>query len=306
MDRLLGKIQGDQPGPLVICIAALHGNEQIGIHAFRNVYSSIVQNNIPFRGKFIGILGNIKAIESNRRFIDYDLNRSWDDEHFALISGGEGQGQEDEEQLAISDLIQQESQGVFDLKILADLHSTSSDKGNFIVVPEDEANHPVIKALHLPVVVDLDRYLKGTLLSYYHHQGYVSFAFEGGMIGTEQVYQLHTSGLWEILETAGCISRHDHEHQDHYAKNLALISQQLPKQVKALHRHLVKKGDGFRMLPGFHNFQQIVAGQQLAIDHQGPIHSPMDGMIFMPLYQSEGDDGFFIVKEVGEEVVEHN
>jgi succinylglutamate desuccinylase len=183
---------------------------------------------------------------------------------------------------------------------VADLHSTSSDQGNFVVVPEPVSNHAVIKALQLPVVVDIDKYLRGTLLSYYHDQGYVSFAFEGGMIGTESVYQLHTSGIWEILDKAGCISHHDHEIEDHYANHLHGISRTLPDKVKVLYRESIQAGDGFRMLPGFHNFMPVRAGQQLAVNHKGNITAPVDGLIFMPLYQAEGNDGFFIVQPVGE------
>jgi hypothetical protein len=36
----------------------------------------------------------------------------------------------------------------------------------------------------------------------------------------------------------------------------------------------------------------------LAIDASGHVLSPESGLIFMPLYQSEGEDGFFIVEQV--------
>jgi len=298
MKRILGKIEGDLPGPLVICVAAVHGNEQVGIHAFRNVYAAIKNHDIPFRGKFIGILGNTKAIESNRRFIDYDLNRSWTKQNIDRIINQNGnEYAEDEELKAIYEIIEDANQGTYTTKILADLHSTSSEKGNFIVIPEDTSNEPVIKALQLPTIVDIHEYLEGTLLEYYHNKGFISFAFEGGMIGTEGVYQLHTSGLWELLDKCGCIGHHDHEVEDHYFSQLESVSKDLPKRVKVRHCHKVKKEDGFRMLPGFHNFQKIHKGQLLAFSHEQEIQAPTDGMIFMPLYQAEGEDGFFIVEE---------
>ncbi|MFT6866663.1 MAG: succinylglutamate desuccinylase [Cyclobacteriaceae bacterium] len=39
-------------------------------------------------------------------------------------------------------------------------------------------------------------------------------------------------------------------------------------------------------------------GELLAMDAEGDIYSPNSGMIFLPLYQPEGEDGFFIVEEV--------
>ena len=299
MERILGKIEGNLPGPLIICIAGLHGNEQVGLHAFRNVCSAIEKHNIPFKGKMVGICGNTRAIESNRRYIDYDLNRVWDEPRIKeILSKEEHFLSEDKELIEIYQVIDTESKGDFEQKVMVDLHSTSSDKGNFLVVPEDESTHPILSELHLPVVLGLDSYVKGTLLSYYHEKGFLSFAFEGGMMGTEDVYQLHTSGLWQILEKSGGVTEHDHEKEDHYKNQLMEVSSTLPQRVKVLHREYVQPQDRFRMLPGFHNFQSVHKDQLLAINKNGHITSPMDGMIFMPLYQPEGDDGFFIVEEV--------
>jgi succinylglutamate desuccinylase len=302
MERVLGKIEGDYPGPLVICMAGVHGNEQVGIHAFRNVYSSIINHKIPIKGKLIGILGNMKAIRINRRYIDYDLNRAWTTDRINRVVENEIVNMaEDEEVKEIYEVIENESRGSYTEKVIADLHSTSADKGNFIVISEDEAVHPIIKALHIPTVIGLDNYLTGTLLSYWHQFGYLSFAFEGGMIGTNEVYQLHTSGLWEILDKSGCISHHDHEKEDHYLSHLQEVSEGLPKKVKVKYRKPVTKDDGFQMLPGFHNFQPVHQGQHLAFTNSGSIHAPMDGLLFMPLYQPEGEDGFFIVEELNGE-----
>ncbi len=299
MERILGKLEGHQPGPLIICLAGVHGNEQLGLHAFQNVYGAITKHNIEFRGKLVGLGGNLKAIQSGRRFIDYDLNRCWIDDFVSdIVSNNSSVGAEDEELRAIHEIIEKESHGQFNLKVIADLHGTSAERGNFIVVPEEIDNHPIIKNLKLPLVIDLHRYLRGTLLSYYTSRGFIAFAFEGGLIGTSEAYRIHTSGLWEILETAGCISAHDHHQEDHYANHLIEMSANLPARVKVLHRHTIHPEDGFRMYPGFFNFQEIHEGQELALDRKGTITAPCDGLIFMPLYQAEGDDGFFIVKEV--------
>ena len=299
MERILGTIKGKHPGPLVICLAGVHGNEQLGLHAFQNVYSGIIKNNIPFRGKLIGLAGNLKAILSGRRFIDYDLNRCWTDDFVRQVNNGKAVPQaEDEELKSIYDIIHREDTGDYHLKVMVDLHGTSAEKGNFIVVPEELGSHSIIESLKLPIVIDLHKYLNGTLLSYYSDRGFIAFAFEGGLIGSTEAYRLHTSGLWEILETAGCVTEHDHHRQDHYSNHLTEMGANLPSRVRVLYRHLVNPADGFRMYPGFHNFQPVHKNQELAIDSRGVIKSPHDGLIFMPLYQPEGDDGFFIVEEI--------
>ncbi|MFY0686311.1 MAG: succinylglutamate desuccinylase/aspartoacylase family protein [Cyclobacteriaceae bacterium] len=299
MKRLLGKVQGTQPGPLIICVAAIHGNEQMGIHAFNRIVASIENHNIELKGKLIGIRGNLKAIESNRRFIDYDLNRAWTDAFIdQLDSSSFDQMSEDQELKDVLNMIKEESDGVYTQKVIVDLHATSSEQGNFVVVPELASDHPIIRSINLPVVVGLNTYLEGTMLNYYYEKGYLAFVVEGGVIGTEKAYELHTSALWEILDAAGAISHHDLEQEDHYAAYLSSISKRLPSKIKTLYRHAIQSGDGFRMLSGFQNFMMISKGQQLAIDRNGPIYAPIHGLIFMPLYQNEGDDGFFIVEDI--------
>ncbi len=299
MERLLGKIVGKEKGPLIICVAAIHGNEQIGVHAFRNVFSAIENHNINIKGKLVGLCGNIPAFATKRRFLDFDMNRVWSQEIIDdILRGGSPIGAESLQVAALYDAIESELDDEYTDLILADLHATSADNGNFIVVPEDEGDHPVIKALQLPVVLEINKYLEGTLLAYYHHRGFVSFAFEGGTIGTDHAYQLHTSGLWEILDKSGMVTSHDHNVEDYYSKLLEATSSGLPKKVAVRYHHKVAPTDEFRMLPGYKNFQPVREGQLLAIDVDGDIYAPNSGMIFLPLYQPEGEDGFFIVEEV--------
>ena len=297
-DRILGILKGENPGPLVVFIAALHGNEKHGIEAFNNIYNSIRENQIAINGKIIGLMGNISATEANKRYLRYDLNRSWKSDYIdSLRNSNNPLRAEDAEMMELLEIIEEHSQGDYKDKIMVDLHGTSSDYGNFLVVPEDEEFYAVIKSLHLPVVVDLDKYLEGTLLGYSHTKGFISFAFEGGLIGSREAVELHVSGIWELLEAAGVITHHDHEDLDHYENKLKNSSINLPKVVKAFHRHWVEDEDEFVMKPGYRNFQRITKGEELAMDKKGPIYAPKEGMIFMPLYQNSGNDGFFLVEE---------
>jgi hypothetical protein len=68
--------------------------------------------------------------------------------------------------------------------------------------------------------------------------------------------------------------------------------------VEVIYRHHVEPDSEFRMEPGFRNFSSINRGQHLATDRQGQIHSNYDAKIFMPLYQSNCEDGFFVVRNV--------
>jgi succinylglutamate desuccinylase len=80
-------------------------------------------------------------------------------------------------------------------------------------------------------------------------------------------------------------------------KTLADASEQhMPPRLKFLYRQAVASDSEFFMLPGFVNFMPVKKGQPLARTRHGIIESPFDGLILMPLYQNQGDDGFFIVE----------
>jgi succinylglutamate desuccinylase len=51
-------------------------------------------------------------------------------------------------------------------------------------------------------------------------------------------------------------------------------------------------------MPNYKNLQSIKKGEKLATDNKGDIKASEDCLILMPLYQAQGHDGFFLVKEV--------
>ena len=52
------------------------------------------------------------------------------------------------------------------------------------------------------------------------------------------------------------------------------------------------------MLKGYSNFGKIKKGTRLAFSNGESVESSEKGLIFMPLYQKQGDDGFFIIRKV--------
>jgi succinylglutamate desuccinylase len=52
------------------------------------------------------------------------------------------------------------------------------------------------------------------------------------------------------------------------------------------------------MRPGFRNFQAVKKKEILADDRKGSIKAIDNGLILMPLYQKQGNDGFFLVRTI--------
>jgi succinylglutamate desuccinylase len=64
------------------------------------------------------------------------------------------------------------------------------------------------------------------------------------------------------------------------------------------HRHAIGAEDDFAMQPGHRSFDQVEQDQVLAHDRRGEVKSPESGWLLMPLYQAQGDDGFFLGRPI--------
>ncbi len=302
MNRVINQTEGTSKDILMILIGGIHGNELSGLKAIENVFKFLEEDNITVNGKLVGIAGNLQAIETKKRFIDYDLNRCWKPDKINEVFNKEESElkNEDLELRALFNLIDSYLEEEYEHTFIIDLHATSSDNGNFVIhsgIPTN--NSSVLKALKLPIVINLDEYIEGTLLKYYNIPGVTSFAFEGGQIGSEKTIEIHTYGIWEFLYQCGLIpEQHSLGRILHYEELVRSIHNHNPDMLRVLYRHPVEPKDYFRMKPGFESFQPVTKGELLAVDKKGEIKAPLDGQVFMPLYQNTGEDGFFIVEEV--------
>lgn len=294
MERIIESKTGDSNQVLIILIGSLHGNEKEGIEAIGRTFKRLNENGIDVNGKIIGIAGNLNAIEANQRFVDHDLNRCWTEEHIQkCLNSTEKLIDEDKELLELYHLLNEVVSEDYQQKYVIDLHTTSADNGNFLVYPGKVDESTIAKQLGLPMITNLDDYLEGTtLLKYYSSEDVVSFAFEGGQIGSPKAIDIHAEGIWQLLQLSGLIPLSNEP------KHLIDPSENLPSLLSVIHRHGVKSGDNFKMKPGFESFQSIDKGEVIAEDKNGEIASPFSGLIFMPLYQAAGNDGFFVVEEV--------
>lgn len=295
MKRIIESKSSDSNQVLIVLIGSLHGNEKEGIAAIDSTFNKLSEGQIPVNGKVVGIAGNLPAIEKNQRFLSHDLNRCWTPEYLeqTLAKPKGSLIHEDRElvdlYLLLNDILKED----YEQKYVIDLHTTSADNGNFLVYPGKVNDKTIAKKLGLPMITNLDDYLEGTtLLKHYSSRDIISFAFEGGQIGSAKAIDIHTEGIWQLLQLSGLIPTSDKSHL------LIDPSEGLPSLLRVIHRHGVKANDDFKMKTGFESFQPIQKGELIAEDKHGEIKSPYNGMIFMPLYQAAGNDGFFIVEEL--------
>ena len=296
--HLIGRYHGTQPGPTVVAIGSLHGNEKSGARAIGEFLEEIKRRKPRFQGTFVGISGNLKALQQGMRYIDRDLNRMWqiDIETEKVIPPGFCAELDEFEE--ITKIVEQTIAEANGPLIFADLHTTSANSIPFVLIGDTIRNRKFVSALSVPVILGLEEQLNGPLLSLMNLRGHISMGFEGGQHEDPVSRENHISVLWAILAKAGCISPEENPEIKEESARLKKLCGDLRKTYEVRYRHGIKEQDQFKMKPGYLNFQKIREGEVLANDLQGKVRARENGNVFMPLYQNQGDDGFFIIREI--------
>ncbi len=298
--RILGLYGDFLSEKLLIIVAGIHGNEQSGILAIQNVFDYLKKLNFPAKGCILALKGNVKAIEENKRFIDKDLNRLWYDEQIDYVRKTPFEAlkmHEDKEQKELLYVLEQftehrEAHAPF---LFLDLHTTSAEGGLFTIVNGNDLSVKMAQKLEVPLILHLDKVIKNTTLGIFSKKQFSAIAFEAGQhIHPESVKRIEAA-IYILLHEMDIINFST----EFIYENRKILSQaalNLPKLTEFAYKHTLKPDDNFEMLPGFNNFDKIVKGQLLAKDKNGPIYASIDGYILMPLYQKQGEDGFFIIQ----------
>jgi len=300
VERVLGRVRGAAPGPTLVLVAGLHGNEPAGVEGLRRVFAALAAG-AGLRGEAVGLAGNLAALAERKRYLREDLNRMWRRDRLELVRGAAGEGivlEAEEAELAGLDAalsrVIAEARGPV---VVLDLHTTSAGGPSFGVLEDTLANRELAFELPTPLVLGLEEEIPGIMTHHLADRGYVTVGFEAGQHDDPASAGRAEAAAWIALEAAGVLPERRPE-VDRSRRRLAGDSRGLPQVAEIRHRHAIGPGDGFRMAPGFRNFEPVEAGQTLAWDRRGPVHAPEAGLLLMPLYQAQGDDGFFLVRPV--------
>ncbi len=298
-ERVLGRIAGPTPGPSLICVASLHGNEPAGVLALEKVLPEVERRADELRGEVIGLVGNIGALAARRRFLDRDLNRAWTPDRLDRLRARDEAAatREDTEQLALLRQIDAAISRARGPVVLLDLHTTSGRGGAFSTVADRLVNRRLALALPVPLILGLEEQLDGTLTDWFDSMGHVAIGFESGQHDEAESADRAEAAIWLALVTVGLLGRDSAPEALVGAQRLRNEFAHLPEVLEVRYRHPVTEEDRFSMGEGYENFQDIREGQVLAEDARGPVRAPQTGRILMPLYQEQGEDGFFVVRE---------
>ena len=308
LERIIGRYTGQEKGPLLICLGGMHGNEPAGVEAIEIMLKllevePLTNTHFRFKGRLVGIRGNLQALEAGSRYIEGDLNRKLTPENVARVFAANVNDLTAED-LEIFELLSAVNKEVEDYKperlIFLDIHTTTAFGGIFsIATDEPESIHLAVE-LHAPVITGMLKGIRGTTLHWFNDKNFkpktTTVVFEAGQHTETLSVNRAIAAITNLLRTIGCVRAQDVENR--HDKLLIEYSKGLPKVANLISTHRINPGDDFQMEPEFKNFQEVKQGELLAMDKQGAIHAPEDGLILMPLYQKQGEDGFFLIRPV--------
>lgn len=295
--RILGTYGDGGSGPLVLCIGGIHGNEPSGVVALRRVIARLEASRPAFRGRLIAMAGNLPALRANRRFVDRDLNRGWSVRRVSEVLERPA-STEDLEQAALLDALVPAIRAATGDVFLLDLHTTSSTSPPFVTLNDTLEIRTFAARLGLPLVLGIEEEID-TMVDYLSGFGALAIGIEAGRHDDPVSIDVHEAALWISLVTTGCLPEATGV-VDLAAcrRRLSDARRGLPGVFEVIYRRAVEPDDAFRMTPGFANFTPVRAGEIVAHDAGGPVPVPMSGRLFLPLYQAQGDDGYFLARPI--------
>ena len=297
VERVIGRRKGEAPGPTLIAVAGVHGNEPAGVHAARRVLRAL--EGVRLTGELVALSGNVRALRAGRRYLDRDLNRQWTAAGMARAARERDGAEGDElvELRAELDAIVGEARGPV---CAVDLHTTSAEGMPFALVGDTPAQRRFAAQFPLPAILGLEEQIDGVLAEYMASLGATSLSVEGGQHDSPDSARSLEAVLVCAVVAAGLVDRVAMPGIEEAEAHLARLSAGLPRLTEIVGRHPVTAADGFRMEPGYANIGRVRAGELLARDRNGEIRARRDGILLLPLYQALGDDGYFFGREIGE------
>ena len=272
VNRVLGKIKGSKPGPTIVFFGGIHGNETSGVFALNNVFEHI--NISDVNGTIYGISGNLKALKKHQRFIEEDLNRLWTKDHIELIKGKSVLNADEAELLVLLDILNDILENHSGPFYFIDLHTTSSKTLPFITINDALINRKFSEQFPVPIVLGIEEYLNGPLLSYVNELGYVSLGFESGQHDDLSAINNSIAFIYLTLAYSGAIEEKTIVNLQDYYKQLEEHACHVFDVFEVVYLHQIKKHEDFKMLNGFRSFEPVKKGTKLALSNNKELKAP--------------------------------
>lgn len=268
-DKWLWTVEGKKPGKTVVVMAGVHGNEVGGIKALKRALDEIKIDS----GKVYYILGNLKAIEENKRFIDKNMNRCFLEE-------------------SLKDPVVYEEKRAVEIlpylnkaDALLDLHSSRNEFSVPFIICEPHSFH-IAKKLSFPIRSNgWDSIEPGATDGYMNKFGKISICVECGQHLDEEAPNRAFESMKAFLRLMGLIEG-----------GLEIKEMDDQREIEVNHIYITK--NNLKRARVFKDFEKIKEGELIGTDGNEKVYCHQDGVIiFSHDIEGSGEEGFILGKE---------
>jgi len=269
MDNEIIKIVGKNPGPKSVILVGVHGNEKCGVFALEKLIPTLEIDN----GEITFVYGNPKAIESNVRFTEANLNRMF----------------RDEENISVKDKSSYEYNRAQFIKgflnesdFLLDMHASFTPNSRPFIICEQNAIN-IVKFLPFDLVVHgFDEHEPGGTDYYMNKIGKVGICVECGYLGDSASVDIAESSIFAFIKAVGHIKIELHV--------------QVQKKLNVYHLYHTKT-ERFVLSREFSDFEEIEPGVLIGIDGETEVFTEKkSSILFARNRYMKGDEAFLLLE----------
>lgn len=242
------------PGPTIVIMAGVHGNESCGLQAFADILPglSILKGQVTF------VIGNPKAVAIHQREFQGNLNRMFrPDEDMAMSERETYEYRRSRELMPL----------LAKTDALLDIHSSSTKDSTPFIICEPQS-YACASVLPAEIVVSgIDALHKTGTDAYVNQSGGLGICIECGYHTDPEASQIAVSAIQNFLKYFGLIDG-----------DVAVPKQQ--KHIKA--GWVYKNKKSFVLSKNYQEFESIKKGEIIGIDDTEVVYAPYDGNIIFP------------------------
>ncbi len=250
-------------------MAGVHGDERCGVEAFRSLLPKLKIQ----RGSVAFVMGNPRAIDEVRHFVEADLNRMFQDQ--SALSEQDKASYEYARAQVIKKSLDRSG-------ALLDIHASSIPGSPAFAICEKNAGD-IVPYLPVDLVVSgFDAVEPGGTDYYMNRNDRIGICVECGYLGDKKSTDIAKESIIAFLKARGHLDTDISPQQQRYLR---------------MYRKYFTSTDSFTLAKPFENFECVARGQRIGTDGSEPITADRDSQILFAKNSTVAGYGAFLLGE---------
>jgi len=271
----ISQLTGKEKSPTSIILAGIHGNERCGVEALEKILPNLEIE----RGVILFGYGNPRAIETNKRYLEANLNRMFANDD--SLSANEKESYEYNRAQFLKTYLDKAD-------ALLDIHASSIPNSKSFAICEANAKG-IIEYLPVDLVVSgFDKVEPGGTDYYMNSNEKVGITLECGYLNDPQSTKVAEESVFAFLKSRGHLANDIKPQQQSYVR---------------VYKKYFTKTDNFTLSKPFENFEALEENQLIGIDGQEEIRALKRSLILFAHNCNKTESEAFLLGEKKENLV---